>query len=191
MALESVCYDILKAEFTSDKHAETYPQMVGVDDHLHQAADSANWPAGVRYDPENDGTPMGSLGVHEHWNNATAMQYSRNLGTGGGIELLKLSSFVGIAEGDGVTPEAYVLEQNYPNPFNPTTAISYQLTANSFVALRVYDVIGKEVATLVDEEQNAGSYTVSFNASNLPSGVYFYRLTTEGFTRTRKMLLTR
>src|SRR3990172_2285216 len=61
IALESVCYDILKAEFTGDKHAETYPQMVGVDDHLHQAADSANWPAGVRYDHENDGTVLGSL----------------------------------------------------------------------------------------------------------------------------------
>jgi hypothetical protein len=98
MALESVCYDILKAEFTADKHAETYPQMVGVDDHLHQAADSANWPVGVRYDPENDGRTIGSLGVHEHWKNATLMQYSRNLGIGNGIELLKLNTTVRVTE---------------------------------------------------------------------------------------------
>ncbi len=89
VALESVCYDILKEEFTIDKHAETYPQMEGVDDHLHQAADSSNWPEGVRYDPENDGTVLSSLGVHEHWNNAKDKEYSKNLGLGAGIDLLK------------------------------------------------------------------------------------------------------
>ena len=57
--------------FLFSGNAETYPQMEGVDDHLHQAADSSNWPAGIRYDPENDGTVIGSLGVHEHWDNAT------------------------------------------------------------------------------------------------------------------------
>jgi len=196
IALESVCYDILKAEFTSDKHPETYPQMAGVDDHLHQAADSANWPAGVRYDPENDGTVLGSLGVHEHWNNATAMEYSRNLGTGDGIELLKLNPIVRVAE-EGITaPEEYVLEQNYPNPFNPTTVISYQIpaqagTVHSSVSLRVYDATGREVAVLVNEEQSAGRHRVTWDAATLPSGVYFCRITAGVFVHSRKMVLMR
>ena len=191
IALESVCYDILKAEFTSDKHAETYPQMVGVDDHLYQAADSSFWPAGIRYDPENDGTPIGSLGVHEHWNNATAMQYSRNLGTGNGIELVKLNTVLSAAENEPAVPREFVLDQNYPNPFNPSTVIGFHVPTKSHVILKVYDAVGREVKVLVDEEKSAGAYTLTWDASNIPSGAYFYRLTTENFTETRKMLLVR
>ena len=191
IALESVCYDILKAEFTADKHAETYPQMIGVDDHLHQAADSANWPAGVRYDPENDGTILGSLGVHEHWNNATAMEYSRNLGTGNGIELVKVSTAAGVAEGQVSGEKEYLLEQNFPNPFNPTTVISYQLSVHSSVSLRVYDAIGREVAVLVNGEQSAGQHRVIWDAAGLPSGIYFYHITAEPFRQTGKMVLMR
>ena len=190
IALESVCYDILKAEFTSDKHAETYPQMVGVDDHLHQAADSTKWPAGVRYDPENDGTPIMSLGVHEHWNNATAMEYSRNLNKGNGIDLLKLTPVVSAAE-ETVLPEQYVLEQNYPNPFNPSTIVGYRVPVRGHIALKVYDAAGREVAVLVDGEKVAGRHTAVWDASNMASGAYFCRLTMDGFTQTRKMLLVR
>ena len=68
------------------------------------------------------------------------------------------------------------LAQNYPNPFNPTTAISYQLLANGFVTLKVYDVLGREVASLVEGQKGAGSYTVQWNASGMPSGIYLYRL---------------
>jgi hypothetical protein len=191
IALESVCYDILKAEFTADKHVETYPQMVGVDDHLHQAADSANWPAGVRYDPENDGTLIGSLGVHEHWNNAAAMEYSRNLGTGNGIELFTLKTTVQVAEGRVSTSRRYVLEQSYPNPFNPSTVIEYQIPARSHVTLKVYDAVGREVAVLVDEEKPEGRYPVTWDAGTLPSGVYFCRITAGAFMHTRKMVLMR
>ena len=72
--------------------------------------------------------------------------------------------------------DGYGLGQNYPNPFNPTTAISYQLIANSFVTLRIFDLLGKEVATLVQEAKQAGAYTVRWNPTNVPSGLYFYRL---------------
>lgn len=89
VAIESVAFDFLRTEYTATYHPGlTYPQMDGVDDYLHQAADNASWPAGITYDPENDGTPLGSLGVHEHWNNETDRQYSGNLGTGEGIELI-------------------------------------------------------------------------------------------------------
>jgi hypothetical protein len=81
------------------------------------------------------------------------------------------------------------LYQNYPNPFNPSTHISYQLPTSAFVLLKVFDVTGKEIQTLVNERQNAGNHSVQFDASNLASGVYFYRLETGTFHDTRKLLL--
>ena len=86
-------------------------------------------------------------------------------------------------------PNRFYLDQNYPNPFNPATAISYQLSAISFVTLRVYDLLGREVATLVDGERGAGSYQVAFDASHLSSGVYLYQLRAGDFIQTRKMIL--
>lgn len=89
VALESVCFDFLRNEFTNPAGpGKARPLMGGVDDHLHQAADSQNWPDGFTYDPEGDGTPIGSLGVHEHWNSVVDKQYSRNLGYTYGIELI-------------------------------------------------------------------------------------------------------
>lgn len=87
----------------------------------------------------------------------------------------------------------FSLSQNYPNPFNPATVISYQLPAAGSVSLIVYDALGNEVQRLVNEKQNAGSYSVDFNASSnglsLPSGIYFYKLVTEKFSETKKMIL--
>lgn len=89
VALESVCFDILRYEYNNPDNLQEYrPHMYGVTDYLRQAADPANWPEGITYDPENDGTPLTSLGVHEHWNNSLLRQYSRNLGIPEGIELL-------------------------------------------------------------------------------------------------------
>jgi hypothetical protein len=97
VALESVCYDFLRSEWNGkNKHNaansvfEEGPNMYGVDDHLHQAADSKNWPEGVVYDPDNSGKPIPSLGVHEHWNNASDKQYSGNLGFKNGITLVSV-----------------------------------------------------------------------------------------------------
>jgi photosystem II stability/assembly factor-like uncharacterized protein len=86
-------------------------------------------------------------------------------------------------------PESFILGQNYPNPFNPTTVISYQVPAYSHVTISVYDVLGKEVIKLVDEEKSQGNYKVNFNARNLPSGVYFYRIISGAYTQTNKMML--
>lgn len=86
-------------------------------------------------------------------------------------------------------PETFELMQNYPNPFNPSTEIFFAVPRESFVALNVYNVIGQEIATLVDSELKAGSYRVTFNAMNIASGVYFYKLQTEDFTATKKMVL--
>jgi len=86
-------------------------------------------------------------------------------------------------------PFNYSLSQNYPNPFNPTTSISYSLKANGFVTLKVYDVLGKEVITLVNETKSAGTYIVNFNGSKLSSGVYFYKIEANEFTDIKRMML--
>ena len=88
-------------------------------------------------------------------------------------------------------PGKYLLNNNFPNPFNPTTAISYQLSAVSHVTLTIYDVLGREVATLVDRRENAGYYTVKFDGSQLASGVYFYRLTAGNYNSVKKMMLVK
>jgi len=85
----------------------------------------------------------------------------------------------------------FELSQNFPNPFNPSTMISYSIPQSSFVTLKVYDIIGNEVATLVNNQQPAGKYFVDFNTANLPSGVYLYRLQAGDFVQTRKMTLVK
>jgi len=82
-----------------------------------------------------------------------------------------------------------MLDQNYPNPFNPTTVISYQLPVGNHVILRVYDMTGRELSTLVDEYQTAGKYTITFNAASLPSGVYYYKIISNTFAQTKQMVL--
>jgi hypothetical protein len=83
------------------------------------------------------------------------------------------------------------LFQNYPNPFNPVTNIQFDIPKESFVTLKVYDIRGKEVKTLANENRQAGSYYITFNASALASGVYFYKLTAGDFTSTMKLVLVK
>ncbi|MFN3395154.1 MAG: T9SS type A sorting domain-containing protein, partial [Candidatus Thermochlorobacter sp.] len=93
-----------------------------------------------------------------------------------------------------ITPPVfeYKLEQNYPNPFNPTTNIKYSIRSAGLVSLKVYDLLGREVATLVNQVQQPGEYQVTFNASNLTaSGMYIYRLQAGNFTRTMKMMVVK
>jgi hypothetical protein len=88
-------------------------------------------------------------------------------------------------------PEAYRLWQNYPNPFNPSTTIRYELSQSSVVRLSVYDVVGREIAVLVDGKREAGVHEVSFDASALSSGVYLYKLQAGEFVQSRKLVLVR
>jgi hypothetical protein len=98
---------------------------------------------------------------------------------------------VGITQNNNQTPENFSLSQNYPNPFNPVTNIKFAIPSTGFVKLVVFDVLGREVASLVNEEMTAGNYTVDFDASSLSSGVYFYRIDAGNFTQTKKMLLVK
>ena len=87
------------------------------------------------------------------------------------------------------SPFTYSLAQNFPNPFNPSTTISYQLKNDGLVTIKIFDQLGNEVATLVNEEKTAGAYELKFNASSLASGVYYYRITSGSFVDTKKMIL--
>jgi|WetSurMetagenome_2_1015567.scaffolds.fasta_scaffold17810_3 hypothetical protein len=107
------------------------------------------------------------------------------------LDDLELSMDVVSDVEDQTQPLAFQLEQNYPNPFNPTTKISYQILQNDFVSLKIYDVLGNEVATLVNEEKKAGIYEAEFNAAELSSGMYFYTLQAGSFVETKKMILLR
>jgi hypothetical protein len=100
-----------------------------------------------------------------------------------------LQVIVGVEEELNNAPTEYSLLQNYPNPFNPTTKISYAIPQNSFVELKVFNLLGQEIATLVNEEEPAGNYEAVFDASALSNGVYFYRLQSGDFVQTRKMIL--
>jgi len=115
--------------------------------------------------------------VSDQSNNSDARSYNLNVVTGIVFE--------------NTVPNKYELFQNYPNPFNPSTIISFQIPAISNVKLKIYDVLGREVTTLVNKEMKAGSYKVDFNSKGLASGIYFYRLTAGDFSEIKKMVLLR
>jgi hypothetical protein len=98
-------------------------------------------------------------------------------------------SFPGVRTTFELNPSTFNLGQNYPNPFNPSTAIRFDLPSRSFVTLKVYDMVGREAATLVNGFQEAGSHEIKFDASGLPSGIYFYRIATDKFVETKKLVL--
>jgi hypothetical protein len=110
---------------------------------------------------------------------------------GGGLWYLPLSEVTSIDILNTEIPMNYTLSQNYPNPFNPSTTISFTLPSRSFVAFKIFDLLGREVATIVSEALSAGTYTRRWNADGLSSGVYFYRLQAGTFIETKKLVLLR
>jgi hypothetical protein len=146
----------------------------------------------------NDGLPDAVQGMDlniTYANNVIRVMTHGN----GGYERKLLSQLPTGLELDPPVVSSFKLEQNYPNPFNPSTTISWQLPVDAFVSLKVYDILGNEVASLMNEEKPAGSYEVEFSAKggsasggdawNLTSGVYFYQLRAGNFVETRKMIL--
>mgnify|MGYP001372695842 CR=1 FL=1 len=120
-----------------------------------------------------------------------------NLSTGEEHELTKSGTMEIIGDADrfslmkmsGSIPEKYILAQNYPNPFNPVTAISYSIPTSGFVSLKVFDLLGEEVSTVIEGERKAGFHTAQFDGSHLSSGVYFYKLSSNDWTLTKKLIL--
>ena len=140
----------------------------------------------------------------------TEVETARNLGvthiyedgsvdTGGSTWWYDITLFEALINGRTITSiekknnihTDFILKQNYPNPFNPSTTIGYSLHQSGFVKLKVYDVLGREVASLVNKEQSVGNYEAEFNASNLTSGIYFYKLQSGNFMKTKKLILLR
>jgi len=191
VAIESVGLDFLRAE-------PTQVNLYGnVDNYLHEAAQADAPPSGTVYDPEGDGSPLPSLGVHEHWNNPIDRQYSRNLGQNAGIELVMPDMVTAVLDqtGAAVLPHAARLS-NHPNPFNGGTELAFQLPVAGRTRLEVYDSLGQRVAVLYDEDLPSGSYAAVWDGRgpagrDLASGVYIARLSWTGGQVARKMLLAR
>ncbi|MBK7254195.1 MAG: T9SS type A sorting domain-containing protein [Ignavibacteria bacterium] len=110
----------------------------------------------------------------------------KQLDVNGNFEYFNLSSEIEVG-----VPNSFDMSQNYPNPFNPSTKINYDLPVDGNVSIVLYDLTGRQVASIVNEVKTAGYYTVSFNASNLASGMYFYRISASNFVSTKKMVLVK
>jgi photosystem II stability/assembly factor-like uncharacterized protein len=136
-------------------------------------------------------TTMSGTGKVYYNINFVWYQWGFLFGSGGTI--LKTTNMGGVWVGKtgNEVPGDFSLNQNYPNPFNPSTIIKYQIPSNVNVKINVFDVTGKEISTLVNEKQTAGTYEVTFDASNLSSGIYFYRLTAGDYTKTIRMILVK
>ena len=174
VAIESVGYDFVRSEFTKERYPTSYEDVVdviqleGVCDYLRQAADPANWPVGIQYDPENDGTILTSLGVHEHWNNPIDKEYSKNLGTGDGIELVKIEGVSSI--------------------LTAPSSLSATVKNNSDVELSWQDNTSDETGFVVERKENitnAGFIVIDTVATNQTTYVdsgdklvssYYYRI---------------
>jgi hypothetical protein len=107
------------------------------------------------------------------------------------LDLAEIETLTSIQQTNNQTPDDYKLSQNYPNPFNPTTNIDFSIVEKGYVSLKVFDVTGRLIANLVDNNLSPGSYTYGFDASSFNSGVYFYQLQTENFIETKKMMLVK
>jgi hypothetical protein len=180
---------------------------------VSQSSGTTNSLLGVAFTDANTSTAVGDFGTILHTTNGGANWVSQSSGTTNhlsavcfadantviavgdfGTILRTTSAITGINDAyKGITnlPKNFLLEQNYPNPFNPKTTIHYQTPTNSTVILKVFDVLGREVTTLVNERQIAGSYSVKLDATALSSGIYFYRLQVGAFTQAKKLMLVR
>lgn len=177
VAIESVGIDIMQNEFTeenmnTDPKKWTYANYSAVDDYLHQAASSDWWPTGIIYDPDSTGTPINSLGVHEHWNNSVDMQYSRNLGTGEGIELIRFFKEVSLIN-EIYSPAAFRV---YPNPCKGLATLQVKLSVSSFLTIEVFSLNGEKVLTQQAGLFDSGEQRIPIELNGLKPGVYFCQL---------------
>lgn len=175
VALESVCYDVLFQEHVEDGSKKPYPITFKAEiaDYLSQCASSDYWPTNVSYDPEFDGTPIGSLGVFEHWNNATERKYSRNLGTGEGIELIYLKNgMTGIS-----TDKVENISIAAPNPFSNVTRFKRPANISKNSKLEIYNISGQLIRDFSFAESDNIEWNGTDASNNLMSnGLYVYKI---------------
>jgi hypothetical protein len=175
VAVESVCLDFLRNE-----PVQTWVRG-NVDNYLHEAAQADHPPSGTIYDPEQDGTVLKSLGVHEHWNNATDKKYSRNLATDYGIELVQAGSLTAVDSHKDQVPASLEMIKSYPNPFNSRTTIQCDLPQGGFYTVDIFSITGTKIVQLVERELPAGQFKWTWNGADdsgrvVPSGVYIVHL---------------
>jgi hypothetical protein len=164
VAIESVCFDFLHTEYNGQNGKVNRPNMGAVDDYLHQAADSSLWPVGMVYDPDNDQVLYSSLGVHEHWNDSIQKKYSRNLGTGNGIELVCIKDVMNAIPGSESSSPLFIFA---PNPVTDYLRITGSINEELNVSL--YSLNGK---LILSHSYRAG-VAVILDLRDFESGVYF------------------
>ena len=147
-----------------------------MDDYLHQAADPKNRPSGIIYDPDNTGDSIPSLGVHEHWNNATDMQYSGNLDSDSGIYLVKILNGI-ISDINDHTILNHLLASVYPNPSPGHITIRTELEDSGVLNIDLLDMSGRVVKKLEKSRQVQGTFQRDYSISDLESGSYIYHIT--------------
>ena len=135
----------------------------------------------------SDPSDIGSVAVRQSSNCPTGLIDGIRVSTNWGLTLT--GTVTSVEENNPNVPTSFSLSQNYPNPFNPSTVIKYQVPQDAFVNVSVFDILGNQVSTLVNENKAAGTYELKFDASNLTSGIYFYKIHTGSFTQTKKMIL--
>ena len=155
---------------------------------LNSAASYTQFAFPIVYDQGFSGTPD-RCGISIQITDPTGSGTGVTLGSEMYIDDLLLSMDVVSDVEDEIQPLTFQLKQNYPNPFNPTTQIKFSIKESGLVSLKVFDILGTEVATLVNNEYPVGSYTVDFNAAGLASGIYFYKIQSGNFVETKKMIL--
>ena len=192
VALESVCYDVLFQEYVEDSSKKPYPITFKAEiaDYLSQCASSDYWPANVSYDPEFDGTPIGSLGVFEHWNNATDRKYSRNLGSGDGIELIYLKNGV-----SGISSKKFEnINIAVPNPFSNFTRFNRPAYVSKNSKLVIDNLSGQIIRDFSFSESDLVEWNGADAKNNLaPNGLYIYKIydTQTGNAFTGKVILNK
>jgi len=166
VAIEAVCHDFLRTEYNGPTIPESRPNWHGVDDYLQQAADSSYWPEGIVYDPDNDGVLIPSLGVHEHWNDSLNKQYTRNLETGDGIELIEVDEYI-----TGINPHLQALNfAVYPNP-----ASTYIIISN-MEDKPLNFTLNNTNGMLVRRGEINSQSKEQINLNNISEGTYFINL---------------
>ncbi len=180
VALESVAYDFLREEFDGTNQPQDYPNWLGVDDYLHQAASQDNWPVGITYNPDGRGT-LASLGVHEHWNNALEKKYSRNLGTGNGIELIQTDGTSSTVSVPQLSANNQLQIKAYPNPFTDQMTFAFSLQEPGQVNIQILDLQGRTISNLENRKYENGNYEIKWKATdhNLTPGFYIVQFRLE------------
>lgn len=188
VALESVCFDVLFEEYATDDNKQSYPIWYKdeIADYLSQMASSDYWPSGITYDPEGDGTALESLGVFEHWNNASDRQYSRNLGTGEGIELkYYYSETTAVQETNASNAGAA-----YPNPMSNYTNFTLPTGFNKKATVNIYNTSGQVVSKLSFDNKNSITWNgTDLQNNKLPNALYLFTISDNANTETGKIII--